>query len=180
MRRRLTADGYRAFNAEHGWNRFVRIIYSLSAAQARGDRRDARRRLRAAANSGRELRRGQRLDGESRRCATPQGAPAPCPTRWSSRPRRRLTPRNSTRRWSAPRRGSRSRFAPPTLPDRFAPVCPQFCRRPISPRAPAATPRVAISDSRLGAPGGSTEQQGGDGAAAFILGNENVIAEIEA
>jgi hydroxymethylglutaryl-CoA synthase len=39
---------------------------------------------------------------------------------------------------------------------------------------------LVISDSRLGAPEGRTEQQGGDGAAAFIFGNENVIAEIEA
>jgi hydroxymethylglutaryl-CoA synthase len=39
---------------------------------------------------------------------------------------------------------------------------------------------VAISDSRLGAPEGKAEQANGDGAAAFLLGNENVIAEIEA
>ena len=39
---------------------------------------------------------------------------------------------------------------------------------------------LVIADSRLGAPEGRTEQQGGDGAAAFIFGNENVIAEIEA
>ena len=39
---------------------------------------------------------------------------------------------------------------------------------------------VAIADSRLGAPEGKTEQSGGDGAAAFIIGTSNVIAEIEA
>jgi hydroxymethylglutaryl-CoA synthase len=39
---------------------------------------------------------------------------------------------------------------------------------------------IAIADSRLGAPEGRTEQQGGDGAVAFVLGNENVVAEIEA
>ena len=39
---------------------------------------------------------------------------------------------------------------------------------------------VAISDSRLGAPEGKAEQANGDGAAAFLLGTENVIAEIAA
>ena len=37
-----------------------------------------------------------------------------------------------------------------------------------------------MADSRLGAPEGKAEQANGDGAAAFLLGNENVIAEIEA
>jgi hydroxymethylglutaryl-CoA synthase len=39
---------------------------------------------------------------------------------------------------------------------------------------------VAMSDCRLGAPEGKAEQQNGDGAAAFVLGTEGVIAEIEA
>jgi hydroxymethylglutaryl-CoA synthase len=39
---------------------------------------------------------------------------------------------------------------------------------------------VAMADARLGAPEGKAEQQNGDGAAAFVLGTENVIAEIEA
>src|SRR5215469_12991003 len=39
---------------------------------------------------------------------------------------------------------------------------------------------VALADARLGAPEGKAEQQNGDGAAAFVLGTENVIAEIEA
>jgi hydroxymethylglutaryl-CoA synthase len=39
---------------------------------------------------------------------------------------------------------------------------------------------VAIADARLAAPEGKAEQSGGDGAAAFVLGSENVIAEIEA
>jgi len=39
---------------------------------------------------------------------------------------------------------------------------------------------VAIADSRLGAPEGKTEQSAGDGAAAFILGTSNVLAEIVA
>ncbi len=39
---------------------------------------------------------------------------------------------------------------------------------------------VAISDARLGAPEGKAEQQNGDGAVAFVLGTEGVIAEIEA
>ncbi|HXZ87265.1 MAG TPA: OB-fold domain-containing protein [Candidatus Binataceae bacterium] len=39
---------------------------------------------------------------------------------------------------------------------------------------------LAIADCRLGAPEGRVEQQGGDGAAAFIMGNDNVIAEVEA
>ncbi len=39
---------------------------------------------------------------------------------------------------------------------------------------------VAISDCRLGAPEGKMEQTSGDGAAAFIIGSNNVIAEIEA
>jgi hydroxymethylglutaryl-CoA synthase len=39
---------------------------------------------------------------------------------------------------------------------------------------------VAIADSRLGAPEGKAEQANGDGAVAFLFGNENVIAEIEA
>ncbi|MGH7821388.1 MAG: zinc ribbon domain-containing protein [Candidatus Binatia bacterium] len=37
---------------------------------------------------------------------------------------------------------------------------------------------AAVSDSRLGAPEGRAEQQNGDGAAAFVIGSENVIAEI--
>ena len=39
---------------------------------------------------------------------------------------------------------------------------------------------VAMADARLGAPEGKAEQQNGDGAAAFVIGTENVIAEIEA
>ncbi len=39
---------------------------------------------------------------------------------------------------------------------------------------------VMMSDIRLGAPEGSAEQAGGDGAVAFILGTDNIIAEIEA
>ena len=39
---------------------------------------------------------------------------------------------------------------------------------------------VAMADARLGAPEGKAEQQNGDGAAAFVLGTENVVAEIEA
>jgi 3-hydroxy-3-methylglutaryl CoA synthase/uncharacterized OB-fold protein len=39
---------------------------------------------------------------------------------------------------------------------------------------------VAIGDSRLAAPEGRVEQQSGDGAAAFIVGKEGVIAEIVA
>lgn len=39
---------------------------------------------------------------------------------------------------------------------------------------------VAMADCRLGAPEGKTEQSGGDGAVAFVLGTEGVIAEIEA
>ncbi len=37
---------------------------------------------------------------------------------------------------------------------------------------------VASADMRLGAPAGMTEQQFGDGAAALLVGKENVIAEI--
>ncbi len=37
---------------------------------------------------------------------------------------------------------------------------------------------VTAADLRLGAPAGMLEQQVGDGAAAFLLGRENVIAEI--
>jgi hydroxymethylglutaryl-CoA synthase len=37
---------------------------------------------------------------------------------------------------------------------------------------------VAIADCRLGAPEGKAEQMGGDGAAAFVLGRDNPIAEI--
>ncbi|MGH7933697.1 MAG: 3-hydroxy-3-methylglutaryl CoA synthase, partial [Candidatus Binataceae bacterium] len=39
---------------------------------------------------------------------------------------------------------------------------------------------VTIADARLGAPEGKVEQSGGDGAAAFVFGNEGVIAEVEA
>lgn len=38
---------------------------------------------------------------------------------------------------------------------------------------------VTAADSRLGAPAGSLEQSLGDGAAAFLIGKENVIAEIK-
>jgi 3-hydroxy-3-methylglutaryl CoA synthase/uncharacterized OB-fold protein len=39
---------------------------------------------------------------------------------------------------------------------------------------------AVVADCRLGAPEGKAEQQNGDGAVAFVLGSENVIAEIEA
>jgi 3-hydroxy-3-methylglutaryl CoA synthase/uncharacterized OB-fold protein len=39
---------------------------------------------------------------------------------------------------------------------------------------------IAMADARLGAPEGKIEQQSGDGAAAFVLGNQGVIAEIAA
>ncbi|HXN84879.1 MAG TPA: 3-oxoacyl-[acyl-carrier-protein] synthase III C-terminal domain-containing protein [Candidatus Binataceae bacterium] len=39
---------------------------------------------------------------------------------------------------------------------------------------------AAMSDCRLAAPEGKGEQSNGDAAAAFVFGNENVIAEIEA
>ena len=38
---------------------------------------------------------------------------------------------------------------------------------------------VAVSDSRMAAPGGMMEQGLGDGAAALLLGTDNVIAEIQ-
>ncbi len=44
----------------------------------------------------------------------------------------------------------------------------------------ASSAVVAIADCRLGAPEGKAEQSGGDGAAAFVLGSDGVIAEIEA
>src|SRR5437867_3685448 len=44
----------------------------------------------------------------------------------------------------------------------------------------ASSAIVAMADSRLGAPEGKAEQSGGDGAAAFVFGSENVLAEIEA
>ncbi len=42
------------------------------------------------------------------------------------------------------------------------------------------TALVAMADCRLAAPEGKSEQSGGDGAAAFVVGSEGVIAEIEA
>src|SRR5215469_9113609 len=39
---------------------------------------------------------------------------------------------------------------------------------------------ITMADSRLGAPEGRLEQQTGDGAAAFIVGSQGVIAEVEA
>ncbi len=39
---------------------------------------------------------------------------------------------------------------------------------------------VAMADCRLAAPEGKAEQSNGDGAVAFVLGRDNVIAEIEA
>jgi hydroxymethylglutaryl-CoA synthase len=38
---------------------------------------------------------------------------------------------------------------------------------------------VSVADSRMAAPGGMTEQGMGDGAAALLLGTDNVIAEIK-
>jgi 3-hydroxy-3-methylglutaryl CoA synthase len=43
----------------------------------------------------------------------------------------------------------------------------------------ASSVLVGVSDSRLAAPGGMTEQALGDGAAAFLLGKDDVIAEIQ-
>ncbi|MGH7840975.1 MAG: OB-fold domain-containing protein [Candidatus Binataceae bacterium] len=39
---------------------------------------------------------------------------------------------------------------------------------------------IAMADARLGAPEGRVEQQSGDGGAAFVLGSQGVLAEIEA
>jgi 3-hydroxy-3-methylglutaryl CoA synthase len=39
---------------------------------------------------------------------------------------------------------------------------------------------VVASDARTGAPGSGLERNGGDGAAAFLVGSENVIATLEA
>ncbi|HEY6418382.1 MAG TPA: OB-fold domain-containing protein [Candidatus Binataceae bacterium] len=39
---------------------------------------------------------------------------------------------------------------------------------------------AVMADARLGAPEGKAEQQNGDGAAAFVMGRDNVIAEIVA
>lgn len=39
---------------------------------------------------------------------------------------------------------------------------------------------VTVADSRLGAPGGANEANGGDAAAALLFGTENVIAEVTA
>ncbi len=47
-------------------------------------------------------------------------------------------------------------------------------------RAGATGALAAIGDCRLAAPEGKLEQQSGDGAAAFVLGSGNVIAEVEA
>jgi hydroxymethylglutaryl-CoA synthase len=44
----------------------------------------------------------------------------------------------------------------------------------------ASQAAVTMADCRLGAPEGKAEQSIGDGASAFVLGRENVIAEIEA
>lgn len=44
----------------------------------------------------------------------------------------------------------------------------------------AACALVSIGDCRPGAPGSSTEATGGDGAAAFVFGNEGVLAEVVA
>ena len=38
---------------------------------------------------------------------------------------------------------------------------------------------VTVSDVRVGAPGGDAEQSFGDGAAAFLVGNDNVAVELE-
>lgn len=47
--------------------------------------------------------------------------------------------------------------------------------------AAAGRPSLAVlSDVRVGLPGGADEQQGGDGAAAFVLGDDGVIAEVVA
>ena len=45
---------------------------------------------------------------------------------------------------------------------------------------PGTYAAITMADARLGAPEGRMEQQTGDGAAAFIVGNHGVIAEIEA
>lgn len=47
-------------------------------------------------------------------------------------------------------------------------------------QASGARAVVAMADCRLGAPEGKSEQSIGDGAVAFVLGRDNVVAEIEA
>ena len=71
-----------------------------------------------------------------------------------------------------PRRRSR--------PARSAPASARLLQAPDSVRGGAKQALVAIADCRLGAPEGKAEQPNGDGAVAFVLGSENVIAEIEA
>jgi hydroxymethylglutaryl-CoA synthase len=46
--------------------------------------------------------------------------------------------------------------------------------------AAAGNALVTMSDIRMGAPEGAAELNGGDGAAAFVLGTDNILAEIEA
>src|SRR5262245_38515603 len=47
-------------------------------------------------------------------------------------------------------------------------------------RANGGQALVAIADCRLAAPEGKAEQTGGDASVAFVVGDEDVIAEIEA
>jgi hydroxymethylglutaryl-CoA synthase len=47
-------------------------------------------------------------------------------------------------------------------------------------QASGAYAAIAMADARLGAPEGRVEQQSGDGGAAFVLGQKDTLAEIEA
>ena len=128
----------------------------------------------------RQLRRGQRLDGR-------RGSPRRAERRPVCRnPFARFRDDHPALRRKAQRRARRRRREAPAeirATDSTGSIragLSAILQAADAVTATGGSAAVAIADSRLGAPEGKTEQSGGDGAAAFIIGTQNVIAEIEA
>ena len=89
-------------------------------------------------------------------------------------------PRSSTPHWSVPPRRLPAEIRATDSTGSIRAGLSALLQAADAVAATGGNAAVAIADSRLGAPEGKTEQSSGDGAAAFILGTQNVIAEIEA
>ena len=150
----------------------------LGAIAGGGRKADGRQRR----EGGRQLRRGQRHHGGGRRDELPR--------RHRPRQRRRRAVRldvvrlqgEAGARASSPRRSTcAATWSPPTSPTRCAPA-----RRRCAPALDAVKAGsarnvlVVASDCRLAAPRSALERNFGDGAAAFLIGDDDVAADVRA
>ena len=131
---------------------------------------------------GRQLRRGQRLDGGRGAARRAAGARRrPTSVRWSSPLPRRPTPRSSTPRLvgaaaHAPGRDSRRRIAPA----RFAPASPRCCRPPTPSRRRGGRPPSRLPTAASARPRARPSSPTATAPRPSSSAIDNVIAEIEA